>query len=470
MKEKWQHIFKHNDCHTIEELTLYHEGKLPAEQRFRMEHHLTGCEICSDLLEGISIVDNSDKILKAENDIRSRLEKFLQDKKRKTLGPYFYQKLSIAASILLLISSGILLYFINQNQPTQLAQKAEKINLNLTPGPDTLAELAEKRIAETNELSGSISKSKNSEKTKSEKRTMENMEIASSSAAIISEEKAPELKEDQGKIESQNQTTEESKKAVEISPGINQQPKSSSERNVITGIKTVSGKILAEDGSPLPGATVQIKGTNRGTVTDLDGKYSLEVPDSNGTLCYSYVGYLAEEVPVESRKNIDIKLTTNISTLDEVVVIGYGTQKKMEVTGAISKASSEESNKRKSKKVDRTLQGKTAGVEVTDNTIPSSANPEIRIRGVSSIQETGRNLQIDSLKSALIVNNFDKSSRIKLIGLYLEMKSESDAMRELYILQNQTTDKNQLNIILDVIEYTKKSNYSKALKRFKKIQ
>jgi Ca-activated chloride channel homolog len=99
----------------------------------------------------------------------------------------------------------------------------------------------------------------------------------------------------------------------------------------------ITGKVVAEDGYPLPGVTVSIKGTSQGTVTDLNGKYSIEVPDRSSKLVFSYVGYLSEEVKIGSGNTINIKLTANISQLNEVVVVGYGSMAEDEQTAPPSR-------------------------------------------------------------------------------------------------------------------------------------
>jgi hypothetical protein len=101
--------------------------------------------------------------------------------------------------------------------------------------------------------------------------------------------------------------------------------------------------VTGADGLPLPGATVQIKGTSTGTITDLDGKYSISVEgQAEPVLVFTYVGYLTEEVVVGTQTSIDMQMSLDIMSVDEVVVVGYGTQKKSLVTGAISKISADE--------------------------------------------------------------------------------------------------------------------------------
>ena len=108
------------------------------------------------------------------------------------------------------------------------------------------------------------------------------------------------------------------------------------ENEVMQGV-TVTGKVSSsEDNEGLPGANVIVKGTSTGTVTDVEGNYSLEVPDGNATIVYSSVGYTTAEIVVGSRSTIDITLNVDVTSLDEIVVVGYGEQKKATVTGAVS--------------------------------------------------------------------------------------------------------------------------------------
>src|ERR1700704_2650700 len=100
---------------------------------------------------------------------------------------------------------------------------------------------------------------------------------------------------------------------------------------------TVSGKVTSSgDGSDLPGVNVIVKGTTLGTTTDADGKYRLQVPDGNARLIFSFIGFVSQEIPVGARSVIDATLMSDTRQLSEVVVVGYGTQQKVNLTGAVS--------------------------------------------------------------------------------------------------------------------------------------
>ncbi|WP_057935617.1 SusC/RagA family TonB-linked outer membrane protein [Algoriphagus resistens] len=147
----------------------------------------------------------------------------------------------------------------------------------------------------------------------------------------------------------------------------------------------VTGTVTDETGAPLPGATVRIKGSVNGTVTDLDGKFSLEVGE-DAILQISYVGYVMQEVSVNGQSIIDVQLEPDATQLDELVVIGYGTQKRSDVTGAIGSVKSEDFNKGVVSNPVDLLQGKIAGVNITSTSGEPGATQNVIIRGIGSLR------------------------------------------------------------------------------------
>ncbi|MBN1598870.1 MAG: TonB-dependent receptor [Bacteroidales bacterium] len=149
---------------------------------------------------------------------------------------------------------------------------------------------------------------------------------------------------------------------------------------------TVSGTVTsAIDNEPLPGVNVYVKGTAEGTITDIDGNYSLDVP-SGSVLVYSFIGYLSEEISVGTQGNIDVVLIEDIAQLDEVVVIGYGTVKKRDLTGAMASLKEEDLNKGFTGTPEDLFKGRVAGVRIQSNSGEPGAASQIRIRGVNSIR------------------------------------------------------------------------------------
>ena len=147
---------------------------------------------------------------------------------------------------------------------------------------------------------------------------------------------------------------------------------------------TVSGTVYDENGLALPGAGVTLEGTTTGTVTDNDGKYSISVKNS-ARLTFSFIGYNPQTVSVAGRKTIDITLQPNTNLLDEIVVIGYGTMKKSDLTGAISSVSAKAIEGYKTSTVMEALGGQIAGVNITSSDGTPGAGYDIKIRGVGTV-------------------------------------------------------------------------------------
>ncbi|MEM6700322.1 MAG: SusC/RagA family TonB-linked outer membrane protein, partial [Bacteroidota bacterium] len=151
----------------------------------------------------------------------------------------------------------------------------------------------------------------------------------------------------------------------------------------------VSGSVVDEGGdAPLIGANIVVKGTSTGTVTDIDGNYSITVPDANSVLVFSYTGYTGKEVTVGNQTQINVALAEG-TELSEVVVIGYGTVKKSDVTGAVTSLNSDAYKDQPLTRMEDALQGRAAGVTVAKANGQPGSNFKIRIRGVNSI--TGNN-------------------------------------------------------------------------------
>ena len=147
----------------------------------------------------------------------------------------------------------------------------------------------------------------------------------------------------------------------------------------------VSGKVVnAGDNQSLPGVTVMVKGTTLGTITDLDGNYNLVIPSDAKVLSFSFIGMTTQEVTIGSQSVINISLRENIVAFDELVVIGYGTVKKSDLTGSVAVVSTKELTRNPSSSAAQALQGRAPGVLVIQNSEPGKG-PSIRVRGVGSI-------------------------------------------------------------------------------------
>ncbi len=149
------------------------------------------------------------------------------------------------------------------------------------------------------------------------------------------------------------------------------------------GQQTVGGTVVDEEGAPMIGVNILEKNTSNGTITDFDGKYELTVGE-NAILVFSYLGYSDQEFEIQGQSVIDVNLAPNANELDEIIVVGYGVQKKKVVTGAISKVKAEELEEQNITRLDDALQGRTAGVRVIANSGQPGDGGTIRIRGTAS--------------------------------------------------------------------------------------
>jgi TonB-linked SusC/RagA family outer membrane protein len=149
---------------------------------------------------------------------------------------------------------------------------------------------------------------------------------------------------------------------------------------------TITGKVTADDGAPLPGVTVLLKNSNTGTTTDTDGNYQLAVSDKNGVLVFSFIGYKTEEIAVGMQTSINLAMSADVTALEEVVVVGYGTVKKKDLTGAVGLVDNEQITKRSTVGALEAMQGQVAGVDISSSNGRAGAGFNIQIRGVQSIQ------------------------------------------------------------------------------------
>ena len=150
--------------------------------------------------------------------------------------------------------------------------------------------------------------------------------------------------------------------------------------------KTISGTITDDDGMPLPGANIVEKGTSNGVQTDFDGNFTINVSDENAVLVVSFVGFLNQEIEVGNQNSVAVQLMSDAESLEEVVVTGYGSQRKSDVTGAISSIKTEDFNRGVVANPGQLLQGKISGVNVTATSGEPGAAQNIIIRGIGSLR------------------------------------------------------------------------------------
>src|SRR5258708_38560400 len=147
----------------------------------------------------------------------------------------------------------------------------------------------------------------------------------------------------------------------------------------------ITGKVADNNGAPLSSVTVSVKGTRTTVTTDADGAFTISVPKPSSSLVFSYVGYQVQEIAVGGRSSLDIRLTPLNANMNEVVVVGYGTQKKREITSAITRVDAEQFNKGNISDVSQLLQGKVAGLSISKPGGDPNAGYTIRLRGLSTL-------------------------------------------------------------------------------------
>ena len=177
---------------------------------------------------------------------------------------------------------------------------------------------------------------------------------------------------------------------------------------------TITGTV-SDDMAPLPGVSILLKGTNNGVVTDFDGNYSINNVPSDGVLVFSFVGFKTKEIPVNGQSEISTVLELDVSTLDEIVVVGYGTMKRSDLTGSVVSVSSKAIEESVPTTIDQVLQGRAAGVQLQQNSGAPGSSSSIRIRGISSI--TGSNEPIFVIDGVIIDNTTGSGSQNALASI-----------------------------------------------------
>ncbi len=164
---------------------------------------------------------------------------------------------------------------------------------------------------------------------------------------------------------------------------------------------TITGTVT-DDKEPLPGVNIMIKGTSIGQVTDSNGRYSIAVPNADATLVFSFVGYVTEEITVGERRIIDLTLAESSSQIEEVVVVGYGSQKKVNLTGAVGVVSGQDITSKAATDVTTALQGQIPGLTVTrEGGQPGKEGTGIKIRGFTSVNDAKALVLVDGVEGSL---------------------------------------------------------------------
>ena len=164
--------------------------------------------------------------------------------------------------------------------------------------------------------------------------------------------------------------------------------------------RSVTGVVTsADENSGIPGVTVVEKGTQNATFTDIDGRYTLSVASDNAVLTFSFIGYVNQDKVVGSEASIDVTLIPDIESLDEAIVMGYGNQKRSKISGAVGTISTKEITSLPVLRTEQALQGRAAGVQVTQNSGQPGSTQSIRIRGTGSLNNAEPLFVVDGIPS-----------------------------------------------------------------------
>lgn len=228
---------------------------------------------------------------------------------------------------------------------------------------------------------------------------------------------------------------------------------------------TVSGTVKDAQGAALPGVTVLLKGTTTAAPTDEEGYYTIPVSDGSGTLVFSFIGFQPQEVPINNRSTIDVQLETDATALEELVIVGYGTQRREEVTAAISSVPMSELEDMPVSNVATALQGKVAGVVVQQNNGTPGSTPAIKVRGFGSISAgTSPLIVVDGNIVSSNVFNLLNSNEIESIDILKDASSTaiygSKGSNGVILVTTKRGQAGRTNVNLDVYtgfqEVTKK--------------
>ncbi|MCA1744542.1 MAG: carboxypeptidase-like regulatory domain-containing protein, partial [Bacteroidales bacterium] len=346
MSEKWRHIMQDGHCPDEPVIRKYLNGKLAAAQQFEIENHLAACDSCRDFAEGLAMLSD-EQMTRHEIEIKDFIRQKLSSKpSKKVLHPY--KRIAVAASILLVLSVGTLLWF-TAIRPSQsrLAYKeapqepAEKTKNDLPVSVDKTTMDAAPDSAE--------------ERAKTEETIVRPAPVPNEIIVLEladHEEEFLNLADNEGFIinEDREALVPETITTASRTTLTKVQPLTTATKKPI---QKVQGQVVeASTGAPLPGAAVTIKGTTTFALTDTDGHFEIPVKDQTGILEFSFIGFDNVTIPLADSTQFKIEMKENLLALDEVVVVGYGVQKKRMVTGAVTMAEKKSSPPKKNREQD----------------------------------------------------------------------------------------------------------------------
>ncbi|WP_252191114.1 TonB-dependent receptor [Polaribacter sp. Q13] len=178
----------------------------------------------------------------------------------------------------------------------------------------------------------------------------------------------------------------------------------------------IKGIVKDQFGNPLPGVSVLEKGSTNGTTTDFDGIYTISIKDKSAVLVYSYMGYKTKEVAVNNQTNINVALEEEVGQLDEIVLVGYGTVKKSDMTGSVSSINTEQISKTQNVSIAQAIQGRAAGVSVSKSSGSPGAAPTVRIRGTGTVNNSNPLYVVDGVPVSDVTNiNMEDAKSVEVL-------------------------------------------------------
>ena len=433
MKDKWKHIFDQGVCPELSDLQAYQNGRLSHKKMYLLERHVLDCEICQDILSGLQLLPNSGSLKNAESDISKRIALLLEQDEKRFWNVNLIWKMALTALFALLIGIGYLFY-------NGLPKREHSIAINTfsktvkNKNNDTIqtikSPLLGKQLHANKLYANQINNAAPAHKTINVERIKDSV-VLNESSIICVQEPSIQCERDtlpnSGKgltINSQNEVINNN--AGAITPVLSA---TSQVRNMVSteliqqknpshsGMITISGFIKdAATNEPLMGADVVIKGTSKGVVTDEHGYFKMQVNDSTAKIEISFVGYKTVERPVGREDIIDIAMNAEQANMQEVVVIGYGSQKKSNSITSATGKSSKGSNAKNS----------------------------------LFVQKDSLNWSKQQFYYFHQANNF------------IDMKWQVKAINALDSLKQITIDKKELKKLDAIIQYVEKANYRKA--------
>jgi hypothetical protein len=425
LKTKWQHIVESGNCPSIDQLKDYASGVLLPKERFEVENHLLTCDMCNDALEGHNLLEDSDQLPAIEQKLKSQLWQMLEQKEERTRKIILFRRLSIAASILLIVGVSVWLY--QTNNRTEFNQL--KIGQTIPPSEIKKKENKPNPVEEK------------SATTPEPIKIAQNQNLVKKTDALSREKSDERIFNAPAAHELIQQETEDSQtKSAEIAQS---SPSEIEAKQPVLKKGKVVGKIKDNKGEPMPFVNLRIVGSNQYSVSDSKGNFVIEIPTDSVQIEASFLGYMKSTVTAKSETNLDITLKEELMALEEVRIVGS----KVSGSPSANQKRSNESVKEMSK-------------------IRTDSNNSIA--RISKEEQSKPDNQPGQMKSETPLSSWElqKSKVIHNVQLnnYQEAIMHLDTLLQLTLNANKKTD------IQNIVELLKQKKSGKALRLLKSLQ